>query len=188
MKKSSERTLDELLVIQSQLNDRKAVSLLIKRWHPKLLGYVYRITNNREASRDIVQESWHAIVTSLQGLNDPARFSVWAYRISRAKAVDWIRNQQKRRKLDLASQEISRLDAIPTTNDIEDKVKVIRLAMHSLSSEKREILSLFYLDNHSLRDIGEILSIPEGTVKSRLYHAREHLKKLLESKKRNDEK
>ena len=74
MNRGTDRVFDELLVIQSQSGDEKALSLLVKRWNTKMLRQAYILTDNREAINDIVQESWHTIVKKLTNLRDPSRF------------------------------------------------------------------------------------------------------------------
>lgn len=176
MKKSPENILIELLVINSQRGDSRAVNLLAKKWHPKLVRQAYRLTGDKEAANDVVQESWQGIVKGLHKLKDPSVFPAWAYQIVSRRAADWIRKLQKERKVYDGKQ---KEDTIPDTEeDPEDKLEILRKALQELPNEQRVILDLFYLDSQPVKSISKILLLPAGTVKSRLFYAREHLKKI----------
>ncbi len=172
MKKSSENILIELLVINGQGGDTRAINLLVKRWHPKLLRQAYQWTGDKEAANDVVQESWQGIIKGLKKLKDPAVFPAWAYQIVSRRAADWIRKLQKDRKIN----EIGKNDSLEC-EETEDHLKILREALRKLPNEQRVILDLFYLEGQSVKGISKILALPVGTIKSRLFYAREHLKK-----------
>ena len=71
----------ELLVLNSQRGDTKAINLLIKKWHPKLVHQAFRLTGDRDAALDVAQESWQGIIKGLKKLRDPAVFPAWSYQI-----------------------------------------------------------------------------------------------------------
>jgi len=75
------------------------------------------------------------------------------------------------------------VDPSPSPADSSDDVAALRKALRSLPNQQKAILAMFYLDGMSIRLIAEVLSLPEGTVKSRLYHARCHLKEVLKRRK-----
>ena len=81
MSRTHEDIQDELLVLQCQEGDGEAMKLLIARWHPRLGRLAWRLTGERDAAQDIVQEAWLAIVRGLRRVGDPARFRLWAYRV-----------------------------------------------------------------------------------------------------------
>ena len=177
---AEDRLFDELLVIRCQGGDQQAMSLLIKRWNRKMLGKAYLLTNNYEACDDIVQECWYSIIKGINNLKDPKFFGVWVYRIVQGKSVDWIRDQQKQRKTKKAGEEVEQHVApekVLEKSDQEEAVSVLRKALQKLDPDQRFILSLHYLENHPVKEIGDILKIPHGTVKSRLFHARKNLLK-----------
>lgn len=166
------QALDELLVIQCKQGDRKAFTLLVRRWQPNILRHAYRMTRDSAAAQDITQETWTAVIKSLGNLRDPAVFKVWIYRIASNKCVSWIRSQQKQRRM----KEGFEMETENTDYEL-DKISQLKLELQTLPVNQRTILSLFYLENQNMREISQALGVPIGTVKSRLYHAREHLKK-----------
>jgi len=177
MNKSPDDILTELLVINCQGGDTKALNLLAKKWHPKLLRQAYHLTRDKEAALDVVQESWQGIIKGIKKLKDPAVFPAWAYRIVRYKSSDWIRKLQRNRKLNEVEKNEIKEDE-PESDDTEDKLNILGRALKKLPNEQRVILDLFYLEKQSVKAISVILGLPAGTVKSRLFYAREHLKKI----------
>ena len=173
MKIEKEHILDELLVMRTQNGDMKAFSLLIKRWQPTLITQAYRLTRNDDAALDVAQETWQAIAKGIYQLKSPGAFKTWSYRIVSNKSANWIKDQQKQRALQVANEsEISIEDHV----DNSDNVELVRRALNELPVKSKTILSMFYIDNHSVKEISQILSLSAGTVKSRLFYARKMLK------------
>jgi len=179
MRRTHEDIQDELLVLQCQAGDRDALKLLITRWQPRLTRLAWRLTGERESARDAVQEAWLAIVRGLRRLHDPATFRTWAYRIVRNKCADWTRRRVTHRRATNRLQE----EAPKATGEApgpSDEIERLRAAMATLPHEQRTALTLHYSDELSVVEIARVLDIPAGTVKSRLFHARQRLKEVLE--------
>ena len=180
MERSPDQIHDELLVLRCQDGDEQALAALVQRWQERLWRHAFRLTGRRDAAADVMQESWLAIVRGIGRLKDPACFRAWAYRIVTHRAADWTRRVQRQRKLlENVAAETPQPQQPATPGDDED-VNLLRDAMRKLPAERRALLSLFYLDELSIGEIATVLSIPAGTVKSRLFHARGELKSLLE--------
>lgn len=182
MGRTLEDIQDELLVLQSQEGDADAMKTLIARWQPRLGRLAWRLTGERETAQDIVQDVWLAIVRGLKRLDDPARFRSWAYRIVSNKCADWTRRRMVQRSVaeDLRDGVATTSGGPSNETDSESEVARMRGALTKLPHEQRAILSLHYLDGMSVKEIGRALNVPAGTVKSRLYHARNRLKQVLE--------
>lgn len=183
MAKGAYKVFDELLILQYQAGNRKALTLLVKRWNSKMLHQAYLHSQNYDASRDIVQESWQSVISSLKKLRDPAAFPLWVRRIVRGKSIDWIRIQQKKRKM-LENHEIE--ETLEIDNN-DTGVTTLRIALKQLSGEQRILLNMHYLGNRPLQEISEVLSVPVGTVKSRLFHARKKLLNLFKRINKTEE-
>lgn len=182
--------LDELLVLRAQDGDARALSVLARRWHDRLLVHACRLTGEREGGRDVVQEAWVAIVRGLPRLDDAARFPAWAYRIVGNKSRDWIRARQRlRSRAERLAREPSpapvelELDA----DDGEAEGLRLRAELRRLDPDHRVVLSLFYLEGFKVRQIAAALDLPSGTVKSRLFHARERLRRALNDEGAKDD-
>lgn len=174
---------DQWLILKYQSGDKKALEILVKKWHSKLLYHAYRLIGDKDIAKDIVQDSWATIIRKIENLQDPQRFPFWANRIVHNKCVDWIRKQQVKRKKE---GEMKLDDMLVITGSEEENkeqnIQMLIKALSTLPESQKLILTLFYLREQSVKEISLILNIPTGTVKSRLFNAREHLKNILNSR------
>jgi RNA polymerase sigma factor (sigma-70 family) len=177
--RTPEDIYDELLVMRCQDGDQGSLIALVGRWQPRLLRHAMRLTREYEAATDVVQEAWVAIVRGIRGLDDAACFAPWAYRILTNKCADWTRQRQRQRasSVPLTVEPVAKESA---TEDSQDDAAALREAIKQLPQEQQAVLSLFYMEELSLRDIAEALSLPVGTVKSRLHYARSNLREVIE--------
>ena len=119
-----------------------------------------------------------AVVKGLKRLEDPTRFRSWAYRIVGNKSADWVRETQRRRKLQTGVTEEAKSSSADQRNEDED-MATLRTALKQLPGESQAVLSMHYLESMGVQEIAHSLGIPSGTVKSRLFHAREQLRNAL---------
>lgn len=178
MAQTPDRILDELLVIGCQRGEARSFERLVARWHERLRRHAWYLTHDAEATSEVVQEAWVEITRSIGRLNEPTSFRGWAFRIVSNKAADWVRSRQRQRTLQNELQQTHEESA--TELETEDRSSRVRQLIRELPSASRQILSLKYLDNLSTQEIASALAIPVGTVKSRLFHAREQLREKLE--------
>lgn len=167
--------LDELLVLQCQTGDLQALDELVQRWQPRLWRHAVRLCGSNEIAWDLSQEAWLAIVRGIRRLSDPTMFRAWAYRIVANKCADWLRRRQRER-LETTDREAEDSSTSAPDSPQQD----LQSALRDLPADRREILVLRYIDELSTAEIAVVLDIPEGTVKSRLHHARNHLREVLE--------
>jgi RNA polymerase sigma factor (sigma-70 family) len=176
---------DEWLVLRCQEGDAAALGELVERWQARLLRHAARLTGTADEAADVVQSAWLAIIRGLGGLNDPACFRRWAYRIVGCKSADWIRARQRDRVLarSLATEPAGQRESADRPAEADDEIAMLRTAMKELPPEQKAIVDMFYLEEMSLVEIAQALALPLGTVKSRLHYARLALKRLLERSK-----
>jgi RNA polymerase sigma-70 factor (ECF subfamily) len=143
-----------------------------------LLRYAARVlggSDSAEAARDVVQETWIGAIRGLRGLRDPAQFPAWIYGIATRKCADAIRANTRRRRLDVQAAESSR----PVENLTSEQQIDLATAIRGLPPIHRAVVHLFYREEMSIEEIASVLRIPAGTIKSRLHHARDALKRQL---------
>jgi RNA polymerase sigma-70 factor, ECF subfamily len=175
-----ERALDEYLVLLSQAGSIEALDGLARRWTPRLLRYAARVLGGSgdaaETARDVVQETWIGAIRGLRDLRDPAQFPAWIYGIATRKCADAIRANRRRRRLDAQSAAggSGQEPGLAPEHQID-----LATAIRGLPPMHRAVVHLFYREEMSVEQIASILEIPEGTVKSRLHHAREALRRQL---------
>lgn len=179
MDRRTQSVLDEYLVLASQAGDQQALEELARRWTPKLLRYAARIVGSVDCARDIVQDTWAGVFLGLRALDDPERFAAWIFGIAHRRCVDCIRRLTRQRRL-AAALDAQPLDSPRPMNE-EESIDMQR-AINSLSTEHREVISLFYGEDLDIDEIAAVIGVPQGTVKSRLFNARRQLRELVAGK------
>jgi RNA polymerase sigma-70 factor (ECF subfamily) len=174
----TDQDIDESLVKAYLAGDKKALATLVKRWHKLFCDKAYWMVKDKDAAKDIAQESWTVIISKMEGLKTPKQFKFWAYRIVINKSTDWLRVQSKNQKnyfnynANLSSEEEVVVD------DSALKNRLLK-AIQELPEGQKAVIKLFYLESYSIKQISDMLDISAGTTKSRLFHAREKLKETL---------
>jgi RNA polymerase sigma-70 factor (ECF subfamily) len=185
---------DHDLVLRSRKGDLKAFEALVEKHQKAMLNLAFRLIGDYEEACDAVQEAFLSAYRAIRKFRGEAKFSSWLYGIVLNQARTRLRQMagqarfrslslddppegdSGRKVLDPPSPEDSALEQLEK-KEIEAKVQD---CINRLEAEQREVLILRDIQGHSYEEIQQILGLPEGTVKSRLYRAREALKKGLE--------
>ena len=137
---------------------------------------VYRlslaITGEEADARDAAQETFLRAWRSIGRLRDTDRFDAWLQRIAVNQARMVVRTRRRRRVREIPA---SRLSHQPETAAPESDAARLGAALELLTTDQRAILALHHLEGRSVEELGKILGIPVGTVKSRLFTARKAL-------------
>ncbi len=179
--KPSKKIFDGLLVLEYRKGNKQALNMLVKRHQMDLFRYALWYTKDQVAAGDIVQDSWTTILGKLNALKDPNSFKSWALRIVLRKAQDHYKKQSRQRKFVAEYSPGPEMDS-DQENGTEDRILLLKNAIKELSTEHQMVIRLFYTEQYSLNEISTILDLSMGTVKSRLYHAREKLKSLINNR------
>ncbi len=172
---------DKYLIEQYLSGDTSSLPILVKRWHKIFCEKAYWILRDKDLAKDVAQECWIIIIHRLSALKKADSFKSWALRIIYTKSID----AYKRRSREL--QAINKIDKKDYA-EVDEKEHQAALkskllnAIQDLSKEKQDIIRLFYVEEYSLQEISFFLKIPIGTVKSRLFKAREKLKSIIKLK------
>jgi len=171
---------DKYLIERYISGDKSTLAILVKKWHKIFCKKAYWILQDKDLSKDVAQECWIIIINKLHTLKNTESFKSWALRIIYTKAID----AHKRRISEL--HKLNNIDKkfYSEPDEKEDKTvikKKLLSAIKDLSKEKQDIIRLFYVEEYSLKEISSFLKIPIGTVKSRLFKAREKLKLIIKS-------
>ena len=173
----NENLTDRFLILQYKAGSPSVLPELVKRYHKTFCEKAYWITKDRETAKDTAQESWIAIINKLHTLENVDRFKSWAFRIVYTKAIDAVklRNKESER---LRSFGVLESGPLPSGDENSHAQRELIKAIRKLPREKQDIIRLFYAEEYSIAEISVFLDIPVGTVKSRLYKAREKLKSI----------
>lgn len=191
--KSTERAFDGPLVLRCLNGDKKAYSQLVKRWHQKFCKQAHWYTKDIDLAKDIAQESWTVIFEKLDTLNEPNSFASWALSIVNRKSIDAMRKVNRSdKKLRNYYEDLKGNDEQQTTNktiaddDTDTTInysKIVMRAINRLPENQQVVLRFFYVEEYSVSEISGVLKVSNGTVKSRLFYAREKLKLILKQHK-----
>ena len=186
----SERVLsDQELIVLCQQGDRDSFRLLYQRYQQRVRSTLYKLCGSSLLD-DLVQEVFFKVWKGLPKLKTSKYFSTWLYRISWNVATDRRRKLargQEKTSLNEKSWEKEQLNYTKLSDDRDTPdlmhlhyQDLVQRGLEHLNFDHRVVLVLHDLEDLPQKQIAEILNIPVGTVKSRLFHARNLLKKFLE--------
>ncbi len=186
---SSELSNDTVLAIRAAEGDVSAFETLVRKYERFVSTCVYRIVQNTHDTMDVSQEVFLKMYKGISSFKAESSFSSWLYMIARNCAYDFLRKQKGTSiSLDSTDEDGKTIDVADTSrkSNPEDtyisneKHLLVWKAINSLSEEHKEILVMRDISGMSYEDISKILNLEQGTVKSRLFRARESLRKNLE--------
>ncbi|MGB3469476.1 MAG: RNA polymerase sigma factor [Erythrobacter sp.] len=178
---ASEAVFDELLVIMAQTGDSRAFERLHQRWNARLGRTALRYTGSADAARDLTQDCWLAIWKGIGRLRDPRRFRAYAFGVLHRKGADHLRRiiTTRQRERQTASTSGEGYAAEPSERPRQGDQSALQQAFAALPPDQRLAAHLHFVEGFTLSEIAEVQSIPAGTAKSRLFHARRKLKAAL---------
>ena len=180
---------DRELILLCQQGDRDCFRLLYQRYQQRVRSTLYQLCGSASLD-DLVQEVFFKAWKGLPKLKTAKYFSTWLYRISWNVATDRRRklakgkdrtslNDDKTWSKELHSNKLASTESTPDLMQLHYQ-DLVQRGLNNLSFEHRAVLVLHDLEDLPQKQVAEILNIPVGTVKSRLFHARNSLKKFLE--------
>ena len=167
---------DARLTKAAQAGDRRALEQLLRRHHDRIHAVCRRLAGNDADGQDAAQEALIAIVRGLPRFSGRAKFSTWAYRVATNAALDELRRRSRRPVPAVAGIE-DRMAASPSPDDPAEVVVRLDLdaALTRLPEEFRAPVVLRDVVGCDYAEIGSILQIPPGTVRSRIARGRARL-------------
>jgi RNA polymerase sigma-70 factor (ECF subfamily) len=177
--------LADVELVQSALAGREAsFEELVRRYQRPIAAYVYRMVGDYDAALDLTQEVFIKVYNSLSRYRSEFKFSTWIYKIAHNAAIDQLRRHAVREHslttgIDGERREIS-IESRRLTPEQESERKEQRCEIESvvqlLPSAYRELIVLRHSQDLSYDEIAEVTGLPLGTVKNRLFRAREAMR------------
>jgi len=170
----------EIIVLRCQNGDTDAFEELFEWYQPRLKYYIRRLDATDTNPDDTLQDIWLIVFRRIHKLKDAQFFPIWLYRIARNKVYGRLRQKQKFVRLPEEEHlpELSNDEPVFSADDAERLHK----ALNNIQPYHREVITLCFLEQLSYQAIAEIVGCSLGTVKSRIYYAKQSLRKELESK------
>jgi len=177
--------IDEKSVIEKiKKGDIDSYSILINEYQNDIYSLCLSIVKNVDDALDLTQEAFLIAYENIKNFKQEAKFSTWVYRIAYNLCVNFIK--RKGEIFTLEDEDIINVEIEDKTSSIweeiekDERVKMISEGLKRIKDSDSLIIELKDIKGLTYEEISTILSIPMGTVKSRLYRARENLKKVVE--------
>ena len=170
-------------VLALQKGDRDAFASLLARYQNRLYRYLLRWVREQASAEDLFQQTWLRVIENI-GRYDPGRnFEAWLFTVARNVAIDHLRRRRPGSLDEPAGETPSLGECLPAETPgaldqilCSERAELVQRVLVSQPPLYREILSLRFEEEMKLEEIAEVLSIPLGTVKSRLARALEQLR------------
>lgn len=171
---------DDEWVRKAQAGDRTAYSILVRRHQRALHGYLLRMVGSHDDALELAQDAFVRAWQGLPGWEPGAQFRTWLFRIAANAAIDLLRRRRtvQFEPLDDTFEAVHPGAGPERQAQANQEVRALEAALARLTPEHREVLLLREVEDMSYEEIGRVLSLTEGTVKSRLARARAALIEL----------
>ena len=191
-----ERAIDQKLVEKAQRGDKKAFGMLVEKYQRRLNRLLSRMVRDQSEIEDIVQDSFIKAYRAINNFRGDSAFYTWLYRIGINTAKNHLVKLGKRPKAmnEVDIEEIENFEDAPDLRNHEtpestmmssEIVASVNQTIAALPNELREAISLREMDGLSYEEISGLMNCPIGTVRSRIFRAREviaeKLKPLIET-------
>ncbi len=176
---NTEQLHEVLAILRCQLGDWSRFMSLHERYHGRILYYLRRLIPDAHLAEDVLQEVWMAVIRQIGKLQIPEAFSVWLYRTARNMAIQKLRRRRMEIPIDGVEEGPAESEQSPEDFTAE-QAQQIHACLGNLDLRHREILSLRFMEQMSYERIAAVLECSIGTVKSRLYHAKQRLRREME--------
>lgn len=187
---TNERAEDLALVRRAQNGDTSAYDQLIRKYQERIYGTVYNMTSNHEDANDLTQETFIKGYSALKSFKGDSSFYTWVYRIAVNKTINFLKLRKNKVHMSLNDVDFQAEHDPDLVQLISDKTprraanlselqEKLNEAMQQLSDTHRLVVTLHDIQGLSHDEIAKIMDCNVGTVRSRLFYARQQLQALL---------
>ena len=173
----SHKDLDLELLNDCRKGNKRALESLVRRYEKPLYNAAFRMLGSRDEAADVVQGTFLKAIENLGQFNPKYKFFSWIYRIAINESINQINRRKREAPLDEFGASTAR-----SPDELADSLRIgnlVQSRLLELQEEHRAVIVLRHFSGLSYRDMSEVLQIPEKTVKSRLFTARQQLKDRL---------
>jgi RNA polymerase sigma-70 factor (ECF subfamily) len=187
---------DSDLISRAKNGDSKSYDKLLKKYKNSVYSLVLRMVRNSQEAEDLTQEAFIKAFNSLASFNEEYAFSTWLYKIATNNCIDFFRKRKLQtysldKPIQYKDSEIQHDIPDPDLNPeksimASERNKLIKEAINKLPEKYHRAIVLRHSEEKSYEEIAEILGLPLGTVKARIFRAREMLNKTLKDSLKYD--
>jgi RNA polymerase sigma-70 factor (ECF subfamily) len=180
MRTEAQIARDAWIAIRCKLGEPDGFRALVDTMERPLLYYITKLTGDPDGAVDVLQQVWIQVFEGFSRLREPAALRTWLYRIARGIALNRIRAETTRRRIERQAADISEMGDEEEPRFDQTDVAALHAGLDRLGEQHREVLVLHFLEELSIAEIAEVVRVPTGTVKSRIHHAKRELRRWLE--------
>ena len=170
---------DNFLMEEVKEGKVEKLAVLFEKYHVQLFNFFLRLTGNRGASEDLVQDVFLRILKYRTTYKGQSKFTVWMYQIARNAHIDYLRKSKGELSLDDQWDEVVKAEPTPLDRlEHGQDVKLLQEALARLPLKKREVLVLSRYQDMKYKDIAELFGCQIGTVKAHVHRAIKDLGKI----------
>ncbi|MDR1170729.1 MAG: sigma-70 family RNA polymerase sigma factor [Prevotellaceae bacterium] len=189
----------DLELVHKALNrEQKAYSRLLSRYHDNIFYYILRMVGDKAHADDLTLESFDKAFQNLDKYNEQYAFSTWLYKIAKNCTIDFVRKRKlnylhiiygQDEESSINENTLSSGTLNPEENMIQQQEELILLKyIEALKPKYRKLIELRFLKEYAYEEIAEELNIPIGTVKTRLFRAKNALAEMILASQQNEKK
>ena len=165
---------DTKLIERCIKGDRQAFEALLIQYEKPVFNAAYRMLNNREDASDVTQTVFLKVYENFDSFDPSRRFFSWVYRITLNESINWL---SKQKRLEPLQHETADSSKSPEQEvDSAQLSTAVQAALMTIKADYRSVVILKHFLGCSYMEISDVLEVPEKTVRSRLYSARQLLK------------
>lgn len=186
---NAEDRSDYELIDESISGNEDAFGILMGRYENSLYGLIFKMVRNHEETQDLVQEAFIKSYNALASFNKQYSFSTWLFKIASNNCIDHLRKRKlKTTSIDAPiqtengslSQDLPDNSYNPERDSLRNELfSSVNSIIEELPEKYRVVINLRHKEDNSYEEIAQALNIPIGTVKARIFRAREILKKSI---------
>lgn len=171
----------EKIIARARRGDADAFEQLVAAYRDQVFRLALRMCGSEADADEVAQEAFLSAWKALPNFRGESQFSTWLYQLTTHAAIDLMRREKRQIAADDIT-EVSAADPAPSPQqqaEQSEQREIVRDAILQLAPEQREVVVLRFMEELSYEEIGAVLKLPSGTVKSRLNRAKAQLKEIL---------
>lgn len=174
---------EQQLIHQILKGDTDSFSYFVDTYQDMAMTIAFRICRNKQDAEDIVQNAFVRAFRNLHSYHSKSKFSTWFFRIVYNTAISQISKLQSKAahdNLEKAESELTSFESSPSLSvERKEQSELLTKAMDQIPKDEAVILTLYYLEEHSIKEVAQIMSLTESNIKIKLHRSRQKLQKKL---------
>jgi RNA polymerase sigma-70 factor (ECF subfamily) len=171
---------DQLFITQVLAGNTAAFEHLVRKYQDMVFTLAVRVLNHHEEAEEVAQDVFVKVFHSLSGFQQKSNFKTWIYRITCNESINRLRS--KKNKISMVNLEEGLTSGFYDQNqnlETDEEKKIVQQALLTLSETERVMVTLYYYDDMSIKDIATITEMTETNVKTKLFRSRQKLYEIL---------